>query len=309
MCNMFVFTIFNAVIQWYFGIFVRNFELNMTDNTHSIEIFDVTKDFVDSKYPVIHSDKNGFLLCKQGSIQLLLDDSTFNINAGDLYIYPPFSQTFIKEVSYDFLGVVGIADFDFVLSTIIQVSNTQQHIYIRSRPCVTLNQHQQRNIEELISVMKNRIAEIDRPLRAQILSALVQTVCFEILDAYLDGLSISPLYQNQRDKIFHRFIQDCFMHFKKHREVKFYAELQHLTPRYFSTVIREVSGKTPMDWINLSIITEAKKLLVTPDLNIKEIAIQLNFEDQSLFGRYFKRITGLSPSNFRAKQNIACKRH
>ena len=274
------------------------------DNIHSIEIIDVTKDFVDSKYPVIHSDKNGFLLCKQGSIQLLLDDSTFNINAGDLYIYPPFSQTFIKEVSDDFSGVVGIADFDFVLSTITQVSNTQQHIYIRSRPCVTLTQHQLQNIEELISIIKHRLAESYRPLRIQILSALVKTICFEILDAYFDGLSISPLQQNNRDKIFQRFLQDCFMHFKKHRDVKFYAELQHLTPRYFSTVIREVSGKTPIEWINLSLVTEAKKLLATPELNIKEIALQLNFEDQSLFGRYFKRITGLSPSSFREQQDF-----
>ena len=274
------------------------------DNIHSIEIIDVTKDFVDSKYPVIHCDKNGFLLCKQGSIQLLLDDSTFNINAGDLYIYPPFSQTFIKEVSDDFSGVVGIADFDFVLSTITQVSNTQQHIYIRTRPCVTLTQHQLQNIEELVSIIKHRLAESYRPLRIQILSALVKTICFEILDAYFDGLSISPLQQNNRDKIFQRFLQDCFMHFKKHRDVKFYAELQHLTPRYFSTVIREVSGKTPIEWINLSLVTEAKKLLATPELNIKEIALQLNFEDQSLFGRYFKRITGLSPSSFREQQDF-----
>ena len=274
------------------------------DNIHSIEIVDVTKDFVDSKYPVIHSDKNGFLLCKQGSIQLLLDDSTFNINAGDLYIYPPFSQTFIKEVSDDFSGVAGIADFEFVLSTITQVSNTQQHIYIRTRPCVTLTQHQLQNIEELVSIIKHRLAESYRPLRIQILSALVKTICFEILDAYFDGLSISPLQQNNRDKIFQRFLQDCFMHFKKHRDVKFYAELQHLTPRYFSTVIREVSGKTPIEWINLSLVTEAKKLLATPELNIKEIALQLNFEDQSLFGRYFKRITGLSPSNFREQQDF-----
>ena len=273
-------------------------------NIHSIEIIDVTKDFVDSKYPVIHSDKNGFLLCKQGGIQLLLDDSTFNINAGDLYIYPPFSQSFIKEVSDDFSGVAGIADFDFVLSTITQVSNTQQHIYIRTRPCVTLTQHQLQNIEELVSIIKHRLAESYRPLRIQILSALVKTICFEILDAYFDGLSISPLQQNNRDKIFQRFLQDCFMHFKKHRDVKFYAELQHLTPRYFSTVIREVSGKTPIEWINLSLVTEAKKLLATPELNIKEIALQLNFEDQSLFGRYFKRITGLSPSSFREQQDF-----
>ena len=62
---------------------------NMMREVHNINIWDITKDFVDSKYPVIHSDKNGFLLCRKGHFQLSLDDNVFDINAGDLYIYPP----------------------------------------------------------------------------------------------------------------------------------------------------------------------------------------------------------------------------
>ena len=271
---------------------------------HNINIWDITKDFVDSKYPIIHSDKNGFLLCRKGRFQLSLDDNVFDINAGDLYIYPPFSQTFIKEVSEDFSGVVGIADFDFVISTITPVSNTQQHMYIRSRPCVTLTERQLKNLEEIIAVIKSRLVESDRPLRVQILSTLAQTMCLEILDAYFAGLSINPLLQNRKDKIFQKFLQDCFWNFKSHRDVKFYAALQNLTPRYFATVIHEVSGKTPIEWLNLSVIAEAKKLLTDPNLSIKEITMLLSFEDQSLFGRYFKNKVGVSPQKFRGQMNI-----
>ena len=162
----------------------------------------------------------------------------------------------------------------------------------------------QLTVEKAVFTQTSLSPQVPVLVKSSAVSFLVKTICFEILDAYFDGLSISPMQQNNRDKIFQRFLQDCFMHFKKHRDVKFYAELQHLTPRYFSTVIREVSGKTPIEWINLSLVTEAKKLLATPELNIKEIALQLNFEDQSLFGRYFKRITGLSPSSFREQQDF-----
>lgn len=283
----------------FLGIFVRLYKSDMIREVHNINILDITKDFVDSKYPIIHSDKNGFLLCRQGHIQLSLDDNVFDINAGNLYIYPPFSQTFIKEVSEDFSGVVGIADFDFVISTITPVSNTQQHMYIRSRPCVTLTEKQLKNLEEIIAIIKSRLVESNRPLRVQILSTLAQTMCLEILDAYLAGLSINPLLQNRRDKIFQKFLQDCFRYFKTHRDVRFYAEQQNLTPRYLATVIHEVSGKTPIEWLNLSVIAEAKKLLADPNLSVKEVAMLLSFEDQSLFGRYFKRATGLSPLKFR----------
>lgn len=276
----------------------------MIREVHNINILDITKDFVDSRYPIIHSDKNGFLLCRKGCIQLSLDDNVFDINVGDLYIYPPFSQTFIKEVSEDFFGVVGIADFDFVLSTIIPVSNTQQQMYIRSRPCVTLTQKQMNNLEEIIAIVKSRLAEPNRPLRMQILSTLAQTMCLEILDAYVAGLSITPLFQNRKDKIFQKFLQDCFRHFKSHRDVKYYAALQNLTPRYFATVIHEVSGKTPIEWLNLSVIAESKKLLADPNLSVKEIAMNLNFGDQSLFGRYFKNKTGASPQKFRKELSI-----
>lgn len=271
----------------------------MIREVHNIDIFDITKEFVDKMSPFIHSDKNGFLLCKQGHIQLSLDNNVFDINSGDLYIYPSFSQTFIKEVSEDFFGVVGIADFDFVISTITPVSNTRQQIYIRSRPCVTLTQGQLNCIEEIIGVIKRRLAESDRPLGLQILSTLAQTMCLEILDAYFAGLSINPLLQNRKDKIFQKFLQDCFRHYKKHKDVKFYAELQNLTPRHFSTVIHEISGKTPIEWLEVSVINEAKKMLADPNLSIKEIARQLNFNDQSLFGRYFKNKVGVSPKKFR----------
>ena len=137
-----------------------------------------------------------------------------------------------------------------------------------------------------------------------ILSTLAQTMCLEILDAYFAGLSINPLLQNRKDKIFQKFLQDCFRNFKSHRDVKFYAALQNLTPRYFATVIHEVSGKTPIEWLNLSVIAEAKKLLTDPNLSIKEIAMLLNFEDQSLFGRYFKNKVGASPQKFRGQMNI-----
>lgn len=275
----------------------------MNKELHNINIFDVNKEFVAEKPLLIQTDKNGFFLCRIGSVTLSLDDNIFEVRAGDLYIYPPFSQTYIRSISDDMQGVIGVADFDFVISSIALMSDSKQHLYLRTRPCVTLLYEQRNRIEELIAIIKNRLAESKHLFRSQILSTLTQTICFEILDAYFSGYSIKPSAQKRKDVIFHHFLQDVFAKFKQHRDVKFYAGQQCLTPRYFATVIREISGKTPSEWINIPTIAEIKHLLNVPDLSIKEIAEQLHFTDQSLLGRYFKNLEGISPQKYREQHN------
>ena len=75
--------------------------------------------------------------------------------------------------------------------------------------------------------------------------------------------------------------------------------MQHITPRYFSTIIKEKSGNSALQWIVQMVITEAKQLLEGSDLSIKEIADQLNFPTQSFFGKYFKQYVGISPKEYR----------
>ncbi len=63
--------------------------------------------------------------------------------------------------------------------------------------------------------------------------------------------------------------------------------------------MKEISGRTAGDWIENYVIMEAKVLLKTTDMTIQEIAVYLNFANQSFFGKYFKHHTGSSPSNYR----------
>ena len=96
------------------------------------------------------------------------------------------------------------------------------------------------------------------------------------------------------------FIFSLSQNFRTHHSVSFYAAEQCLTPRYFSTIVREKSGRNALQWIMMFIIAEAKKLLSDPDPSIKEIAETLGFSNQSFFGRYFKQYVGLSPMAFRS---------
>ena len=83
------------------------------------------------------------------------------------------------------------------------------------------------------------------------------------------------------------------------RNIDFYADRLFLSPHYLSGLVRETSGKTVMDWINRSVILEAKVLLKHSNLLTYQIADELNFPNPSFFSKFFKRMTGMTPGEYR----------
>lgn len=88
-------------------------------------------------------------------------------------------------------------------------------------------------------------------------------------------------------------------YFQEHRDVEFYATSLQISAKHLSTVLKATSGKTAGDWIELYVVREAKILLSNSSLRIKEIASRLHFSSQAFFGKYFRNITGMSPSDYR----------
>lgn len=268
----------------------------------NVELYDITRANVANHNTMICLEQNGFLLCTEGEIVLKMDDALFNIRKGDLYIYPAFSQTQVVECSGDFVGIAGIADFDFVLTSLESIFDTQSQVYIRFHPHTSLTSEQYDRILNLLNLIKFR-KNVETKLLPKILSSLVQAFCYEVVDAYVSNMGdvISQSNSGRKDKVFQKFLVDLHKNFRLSRSVSFYAARQGLTPRYFTTLIHDVSGKTPLQWISLFVIAEAKHLLTNSKLSIKEISNLLNFSEQSFFGRYFKQYAGCSPGEYRTK--------
>lgn len=86
--------------------------------------------------------------------------------------------------------------------------------------------------------------------------------------------------------------------------VAYFAKKARLSPSYFSDLIRKETGTNPKDFISLFMIEEAKRRLVETGDDISEIAYKLGFEYPAHFTRMFKRIAGVSPREFRLKNNL-----
>ena len=85
---------------------------------------------------------------------------------------------------------------------------------------------------------------------------------------------------------------------RSERAISFYAGKMFISPKYLSLIIKDATGKSAGEWIDSYVIQEAKNMLRYSGKNVQQIAYELNFTNQSSFGKYFKNITGMSPTAF-----------
>ncbi|MBQ8672466.1 MAG: AraC family transcriptional regulator [Bacteroides sp.] len=106
---------------------------------------------------------------------------------------------------------------------------------------------------------------------------------------------------NRKEELFKRFISLVHTHCKEHHDVAFYADCLCISTRYLSAITRVIGQKSAKEIIDDYLVLELKMTLQTTNLTLKEIADRFHFPDQSFFGRYFKRHTGMSPKEFRTE--------
>lgn len=96
-----------------------------------------------------------------------------------------------------------------------------------------------------------------------------------------------------------KFIQLVNNFYIEKRTIEEYAAMLNVTPNHLSQSIKIASQKNASSFINDRILSEAKSLIKFTELDIAEIAYQLNFSDPSNFGKFFKKYTNQTPLEFR----------
>ena len=135
----------------------------------------------------------------------------------------------------------------------------------------------------------------------QIVSSLVAAMMHlydGVYQRHNDKLQTS---QSREQTIFDRFIQLVNQHCAEQHQIGYYADRMCLTERYLSTIIRQTSGVTAKEWIDRALITRIKVELMHTNKSIAQIAEELHFPNPSFFSKYFKRIIGIPPGEYRVE--------
>lgn len=250
----------------------------------------------------------GYFLCLGGQAKILLDNQYYRVEEGSLCLYTPGVLLKVLESSPDIDGLCKVCAMENY-TQIAGLMSVRDQLRVRSQPCVRLDGEEVERIRLLDSVLDvflqnlqkdaSGLSNLTTQLDERLFQSLVGGLCCEVLKDYFSHVSVQAMPKGRSDEVFSQFLQDAYRYCHQNRSVDFYASRQALSPYYFSTLVKESSGRTALDWITDVTMVQARELLQNRLLSVREVASRLGFQDQSIFGRYFRQHEGVSPSAYR----------
>ena len=256
--------------------------------------------------------KTGLFLCKAGSVSLTIDGIEYQMHKGTIIVYFSYSTLHIKSHTPNLKGTLIGANLETIQPMLYNVSNFNALFIIKQAPFQTISETQYKALTQHITLLKdvaekvklekeNTISNPNQPIieiahkQAELLS---YSLMLEVLQCYTNVTPTNRSF-SRKDEVLQKFVTQLYRNYRTQHEVSYYAEQQFLTTRYFSTIIKECSGKSPTQWIATALLVEARNMLAHTNMTIKEISDALSFPNQSYFGKWFKNLTTLSPLDFR----------
>ena len=143
--------------------------------------------------------------------------------------------------------------------------------------------------------------EAPHPYREQILRSLLHILLYDTAPLYTAQHVASTAGRTRSQLIAADFKQVVIRHYATERSLAFYADHLCITPQYLAETVKAATGKRAVEWLAEAVLLEARVLLLNPALPLGQIAEALHFADQSTFGRFFRRHTGLTPARYRQR--------
>ncbi|MGI6223152.1 MAG: helix-turn-helix domain-containing protein [Prevotella sp.] len=262
-------------------------------------------DLLEANRSVVSVNKIGFFLCRRGTARIMLGKNIYAIHRNYVCFYAPNVLFQILEKSPDLEGILEELEVEECYAALCQIS-VRQRIQIRNSPCVELSEQQSEDIISMIDCIHKEeqlalpsVGEVAKMLHEKYIQQLKYAWQLKLLEVYFCNTPAETMPQTREDMVLNRFLVSLLENCLQHRTVQFYADQQHISPKYFSSIIKARSTKTAMEWIEGVTMTYARQYLKCTDMSIKEIAERMNFPDQSTFGRYFRQHNGCSPKEFK----------
>ena len=241
----------------------------------------------------------------EGETSVSFNLHEFRLKKDSMFIFTPKNILQVNSQQYFKADVIAISP-DFMRRINIDIKNMMP-LFLKfvENPTLALTPEESRSMRGMIAQIERETSGPETHFSFDIVSGLIAATIYKVGDIMYHYLAEHPEEQNnshnRAEEYFKQFTHLLGEHFREERSVGFYARQLCITPKYLTTLIKRISGQSVSEWIDNYVILEAKTLLKYSTMSIQEIAYYLNFPNQSFFGSYFKRNTGMSPSQYKAQ--------
>ncbi|MCM1484233.1 MAG: AraC family transcriptional regulator [Muribaculaceae bacterium] len=249
------------------------------------------------------------MLCQGGRLDLEVNARECSVTERKLFVAQPDSLLSVKEVypegldlyvlviSTDFLNdltfdlnVINAAGFNPEREPTLELDDAQAGIMLGYFKMIHAN------------TLTNPDALFVRGISGNLMSAAM----YQMIQFYYTALKNStghtaPRPMSRRNNYVREFLALVHRNHRRERSTAFYASKLFISAKYLSHIIKDSTGRSAAEWIDHYVILEAKNLLRYSGKNVQQVAYELNFPNQSAFGKYFKHLTGMSPTEFQKR--------
>ncbi len=257
----------------------------------------------------IRIDGMAWMLCLSGGMNLETNLTPCRLTANSMAVIEPGAIIEVKSMDWENLDCYML----FVSNSFLQDVNFDPNAlgvlpHMSDREVAD---HTMRLSESEMSIIKDYFSLLSRNtgsnsrnnvLNKSIARCLIAALNYQMLKFYTDR--ITPYEEehsglrSRRSSYVQEFMRLVHKHHRTERSVAFYASKLFISPKYLSLLIKEHTGHSASEVIDRFVILEAKNLLRFSGKNIQQVSYELNFPNQSSFGKYFKHNTGMSPSEY-----------
>lgn len=249
-----------------------------------------------------------FVLCLKGKLEVEINLQQIELNSNSLLCLGPDKIISSKQTDFNdfeayflFMSPQFLRDINIDMNV---MNNIGRMASLKSsrQPVLSLSDEESQLLQKYMELLHyNTIKNSDELYIKNISRNIIASVIYQIFqfgEKYMPQERVEERPLSRRANYVQEFMRLMHENYRQERSVGFYAEKLFISPKYLSLIIKEMTGRSAAEWIDECVILEAKNLLRYSGKNIQQVAYELNFTNQSSFGKYFKHLTGMSPSQF-----------
>ncbi len=241
-------------------------------------------------------------ICISGSAQMEINLNSYTFEKDSIIIMRSGDIVTGKGMDKDFM-----AAFIGISSTFLQgVTNPLPihfplWLHLKEHPLIKISEKETAVLIDYYEFIWKQLKNEKHEFRKEMIRSLLRAMVIQLWGILMKRFPDTDIQRKDRkNELTGQFFIKLQQNYKEERSVNFYANSLFVTPKHLSTVVKNVTGRTTSDWIDDYVILEAKAILKNSSYSVQQIALDLNFSDQSFFAKFFKKHTGMSPSEYRS---------
>ncbi len=244
------------------------------------------------------ADMSIVFIIKQGYMKLKIDMVQYTVEPSSLLILVPGQVFQVTELS-ETIDIITVMMSEAFTNSFFNEYSAFNQLYksIMQKPLISLSEELEKGFDVYVTLLDNLLKLGIKTYQLDAAKHLTLSMFYGIVLTMHELDSIKPT--DRPTLIFKEFQNLLQRHYRKEREVSFYADKLCISPKYLSAIVLQQTGKSAIRCINEYVLNECQALLLSSHMSLQEIAYKLNFPSQSVFSKFFKRMTGVSPREYR----------